>query len=88
MVRFRKAYRVSPATVKRQLSTLVKYGYVRIAGGSKSKGYEYELVDEAENLRTNLESALDAALEKIKVWLSGSSVAHNGKRATKEAVTQ
>ena len=84
----RKAYRVSPATVKRQLSTLVKYGYVKIAGGSKSKGYEYELVDEAENLRSNLESALDAALEKIKVWLSGSSVAHNEKRATKEPVLQ
>ena len=84
----RKVYRFSPATVKRQLSTLVKYGYVKVAGGSKSKGYEYELVDEAENLRSELESAFDAALEKIKVWLSGSSVAHNGKRATKEPVLQ
>jgi predicted transcriptional regulator len=84
----RKSYRVSPATVKRQLSTLVKYGYVRIAGGSKSKGYEYELVNEAENLRSNLENTLDKTLEKIKVWLSGSSVAHNGKRATKATVSQ
>lgn len=84
----RKSYRVSPATVKRQLSTLVKYGYVKVAGGSKSKGYEYELVNEAENLRSNLENALDTTLEKIKVRLSGSSVAHNEKRATKEAVAQ
>jgi len=84
----RKAYRFSPATVKRQLSTLVRYGYVRIAGGSKSKGYEYELVDEAENLKANLESVLDTTLEKIKVWLSGSCVAHNGKRATKAPVLQ
>ena len=84
----RKAYRVSPATVKRQISTLVKYGYVKVVGGSKSKGYEYELVNEAENLRSNLESALDTALEKIKVWLSGSSVAQNEKRATKETVLQ
>ena len=63
----RKSYRVSPATVKRQISTLVKYGYVKRVGGSKSKGYEYELVDEAENLRSKLETALDTALEKIKV---------------------
>jgi len=84
----RKSYRVSPATVKRQISTLVKYGYVKRVGGSKSKGYEYELVDEAENLRSKLETALDTALEKIKVWLSGSGVAHNAKRATKEAVLQ
>ena len=47
---------------------------MKIAGGSKSKGYEYELVDEAENLRSELESAFEAAFEKIKVCLSGSIV--------------
>ncbi len=84
----RKAYRMSPATVKRQLLTLVRYGYVKVAGGSRSKGYEYELVAQAESLRENVESALDQALNRVKEWLSGSPVAQNAKRATKTAVPQ
>ena len=61
----RKRYRMSPATVKRHLRTLVRYGYVIIAGGSKSKGYEYEIQD-MEDLTSKVYTALDEVLEKIK----------------------
>ena len=84
----RKAYRISPATVKRQLLTLRRYGYLKVVGGSKSKGYEYELIPQAENHRQSVENALDEALNKIKAWLGGSTVAQNHQRATKVPVSQ
>ena len=73
----RKAYRISPATVKRQLLTLKQYGYIKVVGGSKFKGYEYELAEQEENGQENLKNALEEALDKIKEWLTGSPVAQN-----------
>jgi DNA primase len=71
----RKSYRLSPATVNRHLFTLVRYGYAKIVGGSRSGGYEYELVSEEALLRDKVENALDAVLDKIKERLGSSRVA-------------
>jgi len=62
----RRAYRMTPATVKRHLRNLVKYGYVKTVGGSKNKGYEYEIEKEVDDLRNKITTALDAVLNKIK----------------------
>jgi len=62
----RRAYRMTPATVKRHLRNLVKYGYVKTVGGSKNKGYEYEVEKEVDDLRNKITTALDAVLNKIK----------------------
>ena len=62
----RRAYRMTPATTKRHLRNLVKYGYVKTVGGSKNKGYEYEIEKEVDDLRNKVTTALDAVLNKIK----------------------
>ena len=62
----RRTYRMTPATVKRHLRNLVKYGYVKTVGGSKNKGYEYEVEKEVDDLRNKITTALDAVLNKIK----------------------
>ena len=61
-------YRIAPTTLKRHLSDLRKYGYVKIVSGSKSKGYEYELeeIGEMTRLESRLQTAFDEALERIK----------------------
>jgi predicted transcriptional regulator len=71
----RKAFRLSPATVNRHLFVLVRYGNAKIVGGSRSGGYEYELVDEEERLRDKVENALENVLNKLKEQLGSSRVA-------------
>ncbi len=71
----RKAYRMSPATVSRHLYTLMRYGYVKTVGGSRARGYEYEIIAEAKDLRQSIDNALDQALQKIKEHLKD----HNEK---------
>ncbi len=62
----RKKYRMSPATVNRRLYTLVRYGYLKKVSGSRSRGYEYELSKEEEQIKEALENAFDAAIRRIK----------------------
>jgi DNA primase/predicted transcriptional regulator len=71
----RKAFRLSPATVNRHLFVLVRYGNAKIVGGSRTGGYEYELVDEEERLRDKVENALENVLNKLKEQLGSSKVA-------------
>ncbi len=71
----RKKYRIAPATLKRHLYELTRYSYLKIIGGSRFNGYEYELELEETylNLKKNIENALDKTYEKLK---ESSSVAH------------
>ena len=60
-----------PRTMRRYLSELNLYGYVKIAGGNKyRKGYEYELTELASN--NNLQSSIDTHIERVMqhVWAS------------------
>jgi DNA primase len=74
----REHYRMAPSTLKRHLLELVRYSYLIVAGGSKAKGYEYEVVqrDEYEQLQNDISNALDEALSQIKTKLNGSPVAN------------
>ena len=64
----RTAFRMPPATVKKYLYELRQYGLIKVLGGSKYRGFEYALedVDDFTNLTTDLETALDRALQSIK----------------------
>jgi DNA primase len=68
----RMKYRMAPTTLNRHLKELHRYSYIKIASGSKSKGFEYELenINEIENLQLGLQNAFDIALEKIKKKIS------------------
>ncbi len=64
----RQKYRIAPVTLKRYLRDLNAYGLIKIINGSKSKGYEYELLemDEYSKLQESISNALDKALSSIK----------------------
>jgi DNA primase len=68
--------RINPDNLRHYLSTLHKYGYIKIVGGNKHKtGYEYEIVNkhEYDNLRKGIETALDKALNDIKTDIKQAS---------------
>ena len=62
----RLAFRLPPSTTTRHVRTLVNYGYAKCVGGTRNKGYEYELVDEQKVLGEVVRSALSGVLSKIK----------------------
>jgi DNA primase len=65
----RKEMRLTPSTMKRHLIDLVRNGYVSIKGGSKYRGFEYEVSDyeEYQKLKSNIDEKLNEILAKIKV---------------------
>jgi len=65
----RKAMRLTPSTMKRHLIDLVRNGYVHIKGGSKYRGFEYEINDyeEYQKLKSNIDGKLNDILGKIKM---------------------
>ena len=67
----RTAFKISPTSLKRHLSNLQKYGYVTIVAGTKTKGYEYEIIQkqEYEDLKKSIGNALDQALGQLKIEL-------------------
>ncbi len=65
----REQIRINPHNLKYYLSQLLQYGYIKIIGGNKYKqGYEYEITSRNEyaELTSNIENALDKALQRIK----------------------
>ena len=62
--------RINPDNLRYYLSQLNKYGYIRIVGGNKYKtGFEYEITDKEEytKLSNSVQTALDKALEQLRV---------------------
>lgn len=74
----RQKLRISATSLKRYMGELQAYGYVKIGGGNRYRGYEYKVIDykEYEKLRQGIEQRLDAILLKIKK-ISG-PVVHSG----------
>lgn len=70
----RQKIRIAPSTLRRYLFDLSRYGYIKVIGGSKYKGLEYQIVDykEYEQLRSEIDDKLEEILNKIK---ASSSVA-------------
>jgi DNA primase len=64
----RKALRMNPNNLKRYLMELCRYGYVKITGGNKFKGYEYQIANEQEyeQLKSDIDQKLDQILQTIK----------------------
>ncbi len=72
--------RMNPSNLKRYLIELSRNGYVKITGGNKARGFEYEVKDykEYENLKQNITTVLDEMLDQIKgERFSGSVVVHS-----------
>lgn len=64
----RKNLRIAPSTLRRYLFDLNRYGYLKVVGGSKYKGLEYQITDykEYEVLRSEIDDKLAEILKKIK----------------------
>lgn len=64
----RKAMRINPSNLKRYMIELTRYGFVKISGGSKYKGFEYQIAEyeEYETLRSEIDQRLEEILQKIK----------------------
>lgn len=64
----RKSLRLNPSNLKRYLSELSRYYYIRINGGSKYKGFEYQVTDfqEYEQLKSDIDQKLEGIVQKIK----------------------
>jgi DNA primase len=69
----RKALRMNPNNLKRYLMELSRYSYLKINGGNKFKGYEYQIANEQEyeQLKSDIDQKLDLILQSIK-GVSGS----------------
>jgi hypothetical protein len=64
----RKALRMNPNNLKRYLMELSRYSYLKINGGNKFKGYEYQIANEQEyeQLKSDIDQKLDQILQTIK----------------------
>jgi DNA primase len=64
----RKSMRIAPSTLRRYLFELNRYGYLKVVGGSKYKGLEYQIIDykEYDQLRSGIDEQLSAIMEKIR----------------------
>jgi DNA primase len=65
----RKAFRIEPRTIQRYIRELKQYGFIKPVSGFKRRiGFEYSIADAAEytNLKTEIDSHLQAILEKLR----------------------
>lgn len=73
----REQLRMNPGNMKRYLSELVRYGYIKANGNRYRKGsYEYSIVNiaEYEALKSSVEQHLQTVLDNIRQTTSGSVV--------------
>jgi len=64
----RQQLRIAPTTLKRHLSELERYGYLKVNRGSRYGKYEYSIADYAEydQLRSTINQHLQAILDRIQ----------------------
>lgn len=60
--------KINASNLKRYLLELHNSGYIKVAGGNKTKGYSYEVVsyEEYETLKKSINNVLDELLEKLR----------------------
>ena len=82
----REQYRFAPTTLNRHLLELTRYGYLKVIGGNRARGYEYELInsEEYQSLKDNIQTVLDEALEEIRKEES-STKSHQGIPVTQSS---
>ncbi|WP_052598404.1 CHC2 zinc finger domain-containing protein [Aureispira sp. CCB-QB1] len=68
MKEVREALRINPANMKYYVQQLLRYNQLKILGGSRYRGFEYELVkqNDYQELKSHIDSVLDTVLEQIK----------------------
>jgi len=78
----RRKFRIPYASLKRYVGELQGYGYVKVKGGNRYRGFEYQVIDyrEYDKLRQDIDERLEAILQNIKK-ISG-SVAQSGPQAS------
>ncbi len=64
----REEHRIAPTTLKRHLGILSRYDYIKIIGGGRIKGFEYELESRGsyDALKQNIDNVLDEVLKKLE----------------------
>ena len=66
----REEFRIASSSCNRYILELLRNNYIKIIGGNKYRqGFEYQVVkfDEYKDLQQNIKTALDKALEKIRM---------------------
>jgi len=65
----RAAFRLTPSSIGRYLYELERMGYIKIAKGSRYKGFEYKIQswNDLENLANDAQSMVKSILENIKL---------------------
>jgi len=91
----RKKLRIPPSTLKRYLIELTRNGYMKIKGGSKYRGFEYEICDydEYQKLQSSIDDKLKEILSKIdEIKIAppdgGGPVAHQWPTTVSEPVNE
>jgi hypothetical protein len=94
----RPAFRLSPSSLARYLYELERMGYIKIARGSRYKGFEYKVQswDDLENLTADAHSMVESILASIRQEKPGIPGVHHQpdglhkaqKTSKKEAVSQ
>jgi DNA primase len=64
----RQQLRIAPTTLKRHLSELERYGYIKVSRGRRYGKYEYTIADytEYDRLKSAIDQYLQAILDKIQ----------------------
>jgi len=84
----RNKLRIPGTTFRRHQNELLNSGYIKIRGGKKETGYQYEIVsyEEYHQLRAGIETVLEEVLKQLKH--PGTSAAVQPKKAATPAVSQ
>ena len=72
----RKQLRLNASNLKRYLIELQRYGYIKIKGGNRYRGYEYRITDYKEY--EELKSIIDQKLEQTLIKINGPAASGSG----------
>ena len=80
----RQAFRLPPATLKRYLADLTRYGYLQMSGGSRARGFRYEIrsYEEYGQLQARVHTVLDELLSTLRAEEAQKVVAPKPKRSS------
>jgi len=62
----RQQFRMNPNNLKRYLRELLAYNYLKVASGNKYRGFEYELLNRQDDLKSSLDKQIQDVLAQIK----------------------
>jgi hypothetical protein len=59
---------MNPNNLKRYLTELSRYHYIKVTGGSKYKGFEYQITDaqEYDKLKSSIDEQFQAIMQAVQ----------------------